>query len=202
MLTIQNTTLSIALAAGPTNVQLPAVEVDSTVHAWAVPTDYRANGAFVSVQAPGQPQEVPACDFAACTYLGAVDYPASQDLQRAGALATAHARIEAWRDQQEAMPIVFPHAGREWDGGLVTRQRLQPVIALAELPPGFFWTDHANEDVPVSLADLVALNAAHEAALVLRGFEIHAAQRAMKSALQTLELTQLQAFEPEHHGLQ
>lgn len=202
MLTIQNTTLTIALAAGLVHTNLPAVAVDSTVHAWAVPTDYRADGVFVSVQTPGQPQEVPACDFAACTYLGAVDYPASQELQRVQALAVAHARVEAWRDQQEALPIVFAHADREWDGGLVTRQRLQPVIALAELPPGFFWTDHANEDVPVSLAELGALNAAHEAALVLRGFEIHAAQRAMKSALQTLELPQLQAFEPEHHGLQ
>ena len=70
------------------------------------------------------------------------------------------------------------------------------MVALTALPEGFFWTDAENNDVPVSLADLRAINAAHETATVMRGFEIHAGQRAMKAALELLELPELQAFGP------
>lgn len=96
------------------------------------------------------------------------------------------AEIEAWRDAEEQAAIVFTHAGRDWDGGLRVRQRLQPVIALPELPEGFFWTDHDNNDVPVTLADVQALNVAHEAALVLRGWQIHTRQREMKEEVASL----------------
>lgn len=117
--------------------------------------------------------------------------------RRDEALKAAHARIQAWRDAEEAKPITFEHAGRVWDGGLVTRQRLQPVLALEYLPEGFFWTDAGNNDVPVTLTDLVALNQAHETALVQEGFRIHALQRQMKSAIESMTLEQLKAFKPE-----
>lgn len=95
-------------------------------------------------------------------------------------IADLHARIDAWRDEQERGRIVFEHAGRRWDGGLAVRTRIGPVISLAALPPGFFWTDADNEDVPITLPELQALNAAHEAAIVARGLEIHVRQRQMK----------------------
>lgn len=117
--------------------------------------------------------------------------------RRDEALKAAHARIQSWRDAEEAKPITFEHAGRVWDGGLVTRQRLQPVLALESLPEGFFWTDAGNNDVPVTLTDLMALNQAHEAALVQEGFRIHALQRQMKSAIESMTLEQLKAFKPE-----
>ena len=117
--------------------------------------------------------------------------------RRNEALKAAHSRIQAWRDAEEAKPIIFEHAGRVWDGGLVTRQRLQPVLALETLPEGFFWTDAGNNDVPVTLADLVALNQAHEAALVQEGFRIHTLQRQMKAAIEPMTLEQLKAFKPE-----
>jgi hypothetical protein len=117
--------------------------------------------------------------------------------RRDEALKAAHASIQSWRDAEEAKPITFEHAGRVWDGGLVTRQRLQPVLALESLPDGFFWTDAGNNDVPVTLTELVALNQAHEAALVQEGFRIHAQQRQMKSAIETMTLEQLKAFKPE-----
>ncbi len=196
MLKIENQNLTVTRGAAVDTIGLPSVAMDAVVRVWSVPTDYRDNGLFAAIVAPGQPEEIPACDPAAAQLLGEVAYPASQALQRSDAQAAAHARIEAWRDAQERAPIVFEHAGRAWDGGLQTRQRLQPVVALEALPDGFFWTDADNKDVPVSLADLRALNAAHETAIVLRGFEIHAAQRAMKTALETLELAQLQAFDP------
>ena len=95
----------------------------------------------------------------------------------------AYVKIQKWRDAQEASPFVFEHSGREWDGGLVTRQRLQPVTNLPQLPDGFFWTDAANNDVPMNIESLKQLNAAHEQALVIKGFEIHAQQRAWKNAV-------------------
>ncbi len=196
MLKIENQTLTVTHGATVAVIELQETVVDAVARVWSVPVEYRDNGLFAAIVEPGQSEEIPACDPAAAQLLGEVAYPASQALQRQGAHAVAHARIESWRDAQERAPIVFEHAGHAWDGGLQTRQRLQPVVALEALSDGFFWTDADNNDVPVSLADLRALNAAHEAAIVLRGFEIHAAQRAMKSALETLELAQLQAFDP------
>ncbi len=114
--------------------------------------------------------------------------------RRNEALKAAHASIQSWRDAEEAKPITFEYAGRTWDGGLVTRQRLQPVLALESLPEGFFWTDAGNSDVPVTLADLVALNQAHEAALVQEGFRIHSRQRQMKSEIETMSLEELMEF--------
>lgn len=93
-------------------------------------------------------------------------------------------RIESWRLEQEQQDFEFNHAGRQWDAGLSTRQRLQPVLSLSQLPEGFFWTDADNNNVPITLPELLALSAAHEQALVLKGFEIHAQQRAMKNAVE------------------
>lgn len=109
---------------------------------------------------------------------------------------TAHAAIERWRDTQESAGMFFEHAGRRWDGGLIVRQRLQPVLLLPALPPGFFWTDAGNADVPMDMPALQALAAAHEQALVIRGFEIHARQRAMKNALDAMTRDELLAFAP------
>ena len=110
--------------------------------------------------------------------------------------SAARAQIEKWRDQQEHEGLTFTHDGRAWDGGLIVRQRLQPVVSLPALPPGFFWTDRDNNDVPLTLSDLRELSAAHEVALVTRGFEIHARQRAMKTAVAEMDAEQLQAFAP------
>lgn len=109
----------------------------------------------------------------------------------------AHTAIVHWRNAQEANGLLFDHAGRTWDGGLIVRQRLQPVLSLPALPPGFFWTDAGNEDVPVDMPALQSLAAAHEQALVIRGFEIHARQRAMKNALDSMTRDELLAFIPD-----
>lgn len=196
MLKIENQTLTVTRGAAVAAIALQETAVDAVARVWSVPVEYRDNGLFVAIVAPGQPEEIPACDPAAAQLLGEVAYPASQALQRQSAHAAAHARIESWRDAQERAPIVFEHAGHAWDGGLQTRQRLQPVVALDALPDGFFWTDADNNDVPVSLDDLRALNAAHEAAIVLRGLEIHTLQRAMKYALESMDTADLQAFDP------
>lgn len=95
----------------------------------------------------------------------------------------AYKAIEEWRDTEENKEFVFYHAGRSWDAGLITRQRLQPVVNLSQLPDGFFWTDSDNLDVPLDMASLQLLAQAHEEALVIKVFEIHAQQRAMKNAV-------------------
>lgn len=121
--------------------------------------------------------------------------------ERAQALAdardVARGRIEAWRDEQERSGIVFEHAGRAWDGGPAVRQRMQPMLALPGLPDGFFWTDADNNDVPVTLADLGALCAAHELAIIGKGFDIHKRQRLLKASVDAMESAdELQAFVP------
>ena len=147
MLKIENQTLTVTRGAAVAAIALQETAVDAVARVWSVPVEYRDNGLFVAIVAPGQPEEIPACDPAAAQLLGEVAYPASQALQRQSAHAAAHARIESWRDAQERAPIVFEHAGHTWDGGLQTRQRLQPVVALDALPDGFFWTDADNNEL-------------------------------------------------------
>lgn len=105
--------------------------------------------------------------------------------------------VNAWRLREEQKDIVFDFDGSQWDGGLTTRQRLQPVLSLSELPEGFFWTDHHNNDVPVTAETLQQLNAAHEAALVAEGFRIHVAQRKMKAAVAEMGREELENFSPD-----
>ena len=123
----------------------------------------------------------------------------TEEDRRNYALTAARARVQAWRDAEEAKPITFEHGGRVWDGGLVTRRRLQPVLALKELPEGFFWSDAGNNDVPVALSYMVSLNQAHEAALAEAGFRIHAQQRQMKADIESMTTEQLIAFIPNEH---
>ena len=112
----------------------------------------------------------------------------------------AIAAIHAWRDEQEQARIVFDCHGRQWDGGLSVRSRLQPVLKVAQqagaLPEGFFWTDAGNQDVPLTLAELEQLDVAHEAALVAQGWRIHMHQRAMKMGVEALDEAQLTSFRP------
>lgn len=103
--------------------------------------------------------------------------------------------VNAWRLREEQKDIVFDFDGSQWDGGLTTRQRLQPILSLPELPEGFFWTDLYNNDVPVTADTLQQLNAAHEVALVAEGFRIHLAQRQMKAAIAVMIREELENFD-------
>ena len=152
------------------------------------PPNYYIDQEGAPIAKPAQPSPHHVFDYDTKQW---VDTRPLSDLQ-----ATAHTAIERWRDTQESAGMFFEHAGREWDGGLIVRQRLQPVLLLPALPPGFFWTDAGNADVPMDMPALQALAAAHEQALVIRGFEIHARQRAMKNALVTMTRDELLAFAP------
>lgn len=102
-----------------------------------------------------------------------------------------HAEINSWRDDQEDANLLFEHGGHQWDGSTASKNRMAETMALGDalggLPAGFFWTSAADVDVPMTLAELQALAAAMSAARGLRGFEIHARQRAMKSEVMALD---------------
>jgi sulfur carrier protein ThiS len=91
--TIENHTLTIGDHSEP----LPHLPQAATIRVWAVPTEYRESGYFVSVQAHGQPVELPACDAAAAELLATLDLPASEaaQLDAARAERAAAARIDA-----------------------------------------------------------------------------------------------------------
>ncbi|EMB3124702.1 DUF4376 domain-containing protein [Salmonella enterica] len=94
-----------------------------------------------------------------------------------------HAEINNWRDTQENGSIIFTLNGHKWDCGKASQTRLAPVVAVAKsgaLPPGFFWTDADNIDVPMTADELTALEAAMQQNMVLQGFRIHERQRQMK----------------------
>ena len=79
-----------------TQINLPRLPVDATVRAWAVPTEYRPDGYFVSVTTPGTPPERPACRPQDAIPLGDLDYPADPDT------ALAHAKTAKRRTYELA----------------------------------------------------------------------------------------------------
>ncbi|EMD4715321.1 DUF4376 domain-containing protein, partial [Salmonella enterica] len=99
------------------------------------------------------------------------------------------AEINAWRDAQENGSVIFSLNGHRWDCGKASQTRLSPVVAVAKsgmLPPGFFWTDADNIDVPMTTDELTALEAAMQQNMVLQGFKIHERQRQMKEEVDKL----------------
>lgn len=110
--------------------------------------------------------------------------------------SVARQNVSGWRDEQERGGFTFEHAGRRWDGGKAVSDRMRPMLDLPEMPPGFFWTDADDADVPVTHADLEDLYVAHQMALVLKGFEIHVRQREMKAAIEGMTPAKLRGFVP------
>ncbi|ENP2198871.1 DUF4376 domain-containing protein [Salmonella enterica] len=107
----------------------------------------------------------------------------------AAALGQKHAEINAWRDMMENGNYPFTLNGHRWDCSKASQTRLAPVVAVAKsgtLPPGFFWTDADNIDVPMTTDELINLEAAMQQNMVAVGFKIHERQRQMKEDILTL----------------
>ncbi|EJP5182646.1 DUF4376 domain-containing protein [Salmonella enterica] len=119
----------------------------------------------------------------------------------AAAKQAKHAEINAWRDAQENGSIIFTLNGHRWDCGKASQTRLAPVVAVAKsgaLPPGFFWTDADNIDVPVTADELAALEAAMQQNMVMQGFKIHERQRQMKEEVDKLTtIDDVRAYIPD-----
>lgn len=100
-----------------------------------------------------------------------------------------HDEINAWRDNQENGSVTFTWNNHSWDASKASQDRLVPVLIVAkssQLPPGFFWTDASNEDVPVTVDDLTAIDAGMTQAMVNMGWKIHERQREMKKEVDEL----------------
>lgn len=115
-----------------------------------------------------------------------VDYPA---LSLEDARKQKHNEINHWRDIQENGDITFTWNNHSWDASKASQDRLAPVLTVAksgQLPEGFFWTDANNEDVPVTVDDLAAIDAGMTQAMVNMGWKIHERQREMKKEVDEL----------------
>ncbi|EAW9081718.1 DUF4376 domain-containing protein [Salmonella enterica] len=97
--------------------------------------------------------------------------------------------IDTWRNRQENGSFTFTWNNHSWDASKASQNRLAPVLTVAksgQLPEGFFWTDANNEDVPVTVDDLAAIDAGMTQAMVVQGFKIHERQRQMKKDIDEL----------------
>ncbi|EID6269888.1 DUF4376 domain-containing protein [Salmonella enterica] len=97
--------------------------------------------------------------------------------------------IDAWRNKQESGSVTFTWNNHSWDASKESQDRLAPVLVVAksgQLPDGFFWTDANNEDIPVTIDDLTAIDAGMTQAMVVQGFKIHERQRKMKKDISEL----------------
>ncbi|EDW8498328.1 DUF4376 domain-containing protein [Salmonella enterica subsp. enterica serovar Enteritidis] len=132
--------------------------------------------------------------LAAGTYGKITPFTVTPDMIE-GAREQKRREINAWCNMQGAAGYTFTFRDHTWDYGKTAQSRLEPVAMLArngQLPDGFFWTDAHNHDIPVTPADVQALEAAMVGAMVTKGFEIHQRQRQMKQALDKLE--EIRAF--------
>lgn len=133
-------------------------------------------------------------DFESWVADGNTPLPATTKMPTA--IDSAVAQVNAWRTRQENTEVTFHHAGHVWDAGLRSKARIEPLLELDDLPAGFFWTDHDNNDVPVTMDELRAIGAAMNLTIVDRGFAIHQRQREMKQQLESMSAEELLAFEP------
>lgn len=92
---IENGSLVVTVQGVEKTVPLPTVAADAKVKAWAVPTDYRADGLFVAVTIKGESEEIPACDLAACEFLGELELDAGIEARLEAAKAAKRAEINA-----------------------------------------------------------------------------------------------------------
>lgn len=98
--------------------------------------------------------------------------------------------VNAWKLQQ--LNSGFDWNNHHWDSDETAKANIMAVALAGLASPLGYWTDADNNDVPVDAAGMQAMYAA----MLQRGAEIHARQRAMKLSLETMTLEELQAFVP------
>lgn len=151
---IENHTLYVETFTYP----LPNLVAPSKVHVWRVPTDYRPDGIFYSVQPIGQPIEIPACAGSDAEYLGQLDLDPHPDAMLAEAKDAKKIQIEAERDAK-VVQDVFVH-GRRWQADKRSQELLASVITIASAgcPLPSVWRDADNNDMPITdISQLLAI---------------------------------------------
>lgn len=76
---IENGSLVVTVEGVERAAPLATIAADAKVKAWAVPADYRADRLFVAVTVKGEAEEIPACDLAACEFLGELELEADDN---------------------------------------------------------------------------------------------------------------------------
>ena len=106
---IENGSLVVTVQGVEKTVPLPTVAADAKVKAWAVPADYRADGLFVAVTIKGESEEIPACDLAACEFLGELELDAGDDAKLEAVKAAKRLEInEACNAAVAALAASYP----------------------------------------------------------------------------------------------
>ncbi|KAB7712782.1 DUF4376 domain-containing protein [Plesiomonas shigelloides] len=94
--------------------------------------------------------------------------------------------IDAWRKEEEAKPITFEWKGRTWNGGRASLERLAPASMITEQGERklLSWSDANNEQVPMTLDDLVGLYSEMAQAQLQHYDEIYVRQRELKEQVE------------------
>lgn len=146
---IENGSLVVMVDGIEKTVPLPDVTVDAKVKAWSVPVEYRADGLFVAVTERGQDEEVPACDLAACEYLGSLELPASDAAKLDAAKAARMHEINAQSDRMaDVLSATYPEfETKSWPMQL---QEAKAVTADPNAPAPLLTAIAAQQNITVA----------------------------------------------------
>lgn len=164
---IENGYLVVTVQGVEKIVPLPTVAADAKVKAWAVPADYRADGLFVAVtvKGPGHAsEEIPACDLAACEFLGELELDAGDDAKLEAVKAAKRLEInEACNAAVASLAASYPEREiQSWP------QQVKEAEALAANP-------QAPAPLLTAIADARALPVVELASRVLGKMNAYAA---------------------------
>lgn len=153
---IENGSLFVVANGAEKTVSLPVIAADAKVKAWAVPVEYRANGLFVAVTERGQAEEIPACDLAACEFLGEIELDAGIEAKLESAKAAKRLEInEACNSAVAALAASYPEREiQSWP------QQVKEAEALTASP-------QASTPLLTAIAEARSLSAAEMASRVL-----------------------------------
>jgi hypothetical protein len=106
---IENGSLVVTVEGVEKTVPLATIAADAKVKAWIVPADYRADRLFVAVTIKGEAEEIPACDLAACEFLGELELDAGDDAKLEAVKAAKRLEInEACNTAVAALAASYP----------------------------------------------------------------------------------------------
>lgn len=161
---IENGSLVVTVDGVEKTVPLATIAADAKVKAWIVPADYRADGLFVAVTVKGEAEEIPACDLAACEFLGELELDAGDAAKLEAVKAAKRAEINASCDAAVAsLAASYPEREvQSWP------QQVNEAEALAADP-------QASAPLLAAIAEARSLPLAELAARVLGKMNAYAA---------------------------
>lgn len=161
---IENGSLVVTVDGVEKTVPLATIAADAKVKAWIVPADYRADRLFVAVTVKGEAEEIPACDLAACEFLGELELDAGIEAKLEAVKAAKRLEInEACNTAVAALAASYPEREiQSWP------QQVKEAEALAADP-------QAPAPLLTAIADARGLPVAELASRVLGKMNAYAA---------------------------